>query len=135
MPEEIAVFTGVMPDAAYGMAMGANPENYEGRVRRIPGARRFFQSGGPLPKADKGIEIDVTGMTPEQRERAFHDARKKPENAGKKIYALENGQRKEVKYKKLAASELTDVEGVDMSFFGNTPSSVAAAAQYKLLEG
>jgi hypothetical protein len=134
MPEEITVFTGVMPDAAYGMAMGANPENYEGRVRRIPGARRFFQSGGPLPKADKGIEIDVTGMTPEQRERAFHDARKKPENAGKTIYALENGKRKEVKYKKLAASELTDVEGVDMSFFGNTPSSVAAAAQYKLLE-
>ena len=139
-PDEIAVFTGTIPYAAYGMAMGANPQNYEGRDRRIPAATRFFQDGG-LPKAQDGppnkakeVEVNVTGMTPEQRERAFHDARTNPENAGKNIVALENGQRKNVKYKKISAQELTDVEGVDTKTFGKTPASVAAAAQYKLLE-
>jgi hypothetical protein len=132
LPEEVAVFTGTVPYAEYGMAMGVNPQNYEGRKKHIHGATRFFQNGGNLPKAQGGIEVDITGMTPQQRDKALDEARTK--NPGKEINVIENGKKKSAKYKKLKAQELTDIEGVDMKTFGNTPNSVAAAAQYKLLE-
>jgi len=131
LPEEIAVFTGSVPYAEYGMPMGANPNNYEGRTRRIPPSApaMFYARGGDLPKAQDGIEVNVTGMTPEQRERAFHEARLK--NPNKELIAVDNGKKSKVKYSRNVG---TDVEGIDMKTFGNTPSSVAAAAQYKLLE-
>lgn len=131
LPEEIAVFTGSVPYAEYGMPMGANPQNYQGRARRIPpSAPMFYQTGGNLPKAQDGVEIDITGMTPEQRDRAFYEARKKPENAGKQLIAVNNGKKSNVKYSRSVG---TDVEGIDMKYFGNTPQSVAAAAQFKIL--
>ena len=129
MPEEIATFTGSVPEAAYGMAMGANPQNYQGRTKQLRGASRFFGEGGYLPKAANGFEVDVTGMTPEQRERALYEARKA--HAGQDIIQVNNGKKGKVTYSK---SGSTDVEGVDMATFGKTPNSVAAAAQYKLLE-
>lgn len=130
LPEEIAVFTGSVPYAEYGMPMGANPNNYEGRTRRIPpSAPMFYSHGGSLPHAENGIEVKTAGMTPEQRERAFYDARIK--NPGKQIIEVtEDGKKKKVTYSRTIG---TDVEGVDMKFFGNTPQSVAAAAQYKIL--
>ena len=135
LPEEIAVFTGQVPQAEYGMAMGANPQNYEGRTKDLRGAERFFENGGYLPKAQNGIEIDITGMTKDQKDRAFHNARLNAN--GQTIYAVENGKRVgQINYKRLTAEELTDVEGVDMTSFGDpkNANSVAAAAQYKLLE-
>ena len=131
LPEEISVFTGSIPYAEYGMPMGANPQNYQGRTRSIPpSAPMFYQSGGYLPKAQDGIIVDTTGMTAEQRERALYDARNKKENAGKKITEVKDGKKYEVTYSRSAG---TDVEGVDMKYFGNTPQSVAAAAQFKIL--
>lgn len=132
LPEEVAVFTGTVPYAEYGMAMGANPQNYQGRKKPMPGATRFFNVGGNLPKADGGIEVDISGMTPQQRDKALDEARTK--NPGKEITVIEDGKKKKAKHTKLKAEELTDVEGVDMKSFGNTPNSIAAAAQYKLLE-
>jgi hypothetical protein len=131
LPEEISVFTGSIPYAEYGMPMGANPQNYQGRTRSIPpSAPMFYQSGGYLPKAQDGIIVDTTGMTAEQRERALYDARNKKENAGKKITEVKDGKKYEVTYSRSAG---TDVEGIDMKYFGNTPQSVAAAAQFKIL--
>jgi hypothetical protein len=130
LPEDIAVFTGEMPYAEYGMSMGANSQNYQGRKKNMYGsAPMFYEEGGYLPKAQTGVEVDITGMTPEQRDRAFYEARKK--NPGKNIIAINNGKKQKVTYKREVG---TDVEGVDMKTFGNTPNSVAAAAQYKLLE-
>jgi hypothetical protein len=117
--------------AEYGMPMGANPQNYQGRTRSIPpSAPMFYQSGGYLPKAQDGITVDTSGMTAEQRERALYDARTKKENAGKKITEVKDGKKYDVTYSRSAG---TDVEGIDMKYFGNTPQSVAAAAQYKIL--
>jgi hypothetical protein len=130
LPEDISVFTGEMPYAEYGMSMGANSQNYQGRKKNMYGsAPMFYEEGGYLPKAQDGIEVDVSGMTPEQRDRAFYEARKK--NPGKNIIAINNGKKQKVTYKREVG---TDVEGVDMKTFGNTPNSVAAAAQYKILE-
>ena len=133
LPEDIAVFTGSVPEAAYGMAMGANSQNYEGRTKPMRGASRFFSEGGNLPKAQAGaqVEVDVTGMTKEQRDRAFHNARTKPENKGKQLVEVNNGKKSNITYSRKIG---TDIEGVDMKLFGSTPSSTAAAAQYKLLE-
>lgn len=130
LPEEISVFTGSVPYAEYGMPMGANPQNYQGRTRSIPpSAPMFYQSGGNLPKAQDGIEVNTAGMTAEQRDRALYDARKK--NPGKQIIEVTGeGKKKKVNYSRTVG---TDVEGVDMKYFGNTPQSVAAAAQYKIL--
>ena len=131
LPEEIAVFTGQVPQAEYGMAMGANPQNYEGRDKELRGAERFFENGGYLPKAQTGFEVDVTGMTKEQKDRAFHNAYLN--HSDEQIVAVDNGIRKNVKSSiKLG----TDIEGVDMKSFGDpkNANSVAAAAQYKLLE-
>jgi hypothetical protein len=131
MPEEIAVFTGQMPYAEYGMAMGANPNNYQGRKKRIlPSGPMFYADGGYLPKAQDGITVDTTGMSAEQREKALYDARTKKENAGKKITEVKDGKKYEVTYSRTIG---TDVEGIDMKYFGNTPQSVAAAAQFKIL--
>jgi hypothetical protein len=131
MPEEVAVFTGQMPYAEYGMAMGANSQNYEGRTRRIPpSGPMFYGNGGYLPKAQDGITVDTTGMSAEQRERALYDARTKKENAGKKITEVKDGKKYEVSYSRSAGE---DVEGIDMKYFGNTPQSTAAAAQFKIL--
>jgi len=132
-PEDIAVFTGSVPEAAYGMAMGVNSQNYEGRTKPMRGASRFFSEGGNLPKAQTGaqVEVDVTGMTPEQRDRAFYNARTKPENKGKQLVEVNNGKKSNIKYSRTIGE---DVEGVDMKIFGSTKSSTAAAAQYKLLE-
>jgi hypothetical protein len=130
LPEEIAVFTGQVPESAYGMAMGANPQNYQGREKELRGAERFFGKGGYLPKAQDGINVDVTGMTPEQKDKAYYDARKN--NAGKKINVIENGKSLgTLKHSRIVGA---DVEGIDMKVFGNTPNSIAAAAQYKILE-
>jgi hypothetical protein len=130
LPEDISVFTGEMPYAEYGMSMGANSQNYQGRKKNMYGsAPMFYEDGGYLPKAQDGVEVNITGMTQEQRDRAFYDARKK--NPGKNIIAINNGKKQKVSYKREIGS---DTEGVDMSTFGKTPTSVAAAAQYKLLE-
>lgn len=130
LPEEIAVFTGSIPEYAYGTALGANPENYEGRNRDLRGAERFFAYGGNLPKAQEGASVDITGMTEEQKQRAYYDARVK--NPGKNITVIDNGKTLgTLKYSRTIGN---DVEGVDMKLFGNTPSSTAAAAQYKILE-
>lgn len=130
LPEEIAVFTGTVPQAAYGMPMGANSENYEGRDKELIGAERFFAQGGNLPKAQTGAEVDVSGMTDEQKQRAYHDARTK--NPGQPITVIDNGQK--IGTLKYSRSIGEDVEGIDMKVFGNTPASTAAAAQYKILE-
>lgn len=131
LPEEIAVFTGSVPYAEYGMSMGANPNNYEGRTRRIPpSSPMFYGNGRYLPKAQDGVIVDTTGMSAEQRERALYDARTKKENAGKKITEVKDGKKYEVTYSRTIGE---DVEGIDMKYFGNTPQSVAAAAQFKIL--
>ena len=133
LPEEIAMFTGSLPEAAYGMAMGANPQNYQGREKELRGASRFFEEGG-LFKAQTGAEIkvDVSGMTQEQKDRAYYDARTNEANKDKKIVIIENG--KPLGTLKYSKSGSTDVEGIDMKTFGSGPNAVAAAAQYKLLE-
>lgn len=132
LPEEIAVFTGQLPDAAYGMSLGANSMNYEGRDKNVYGAQRFFEDGGMIPKAQSGIEVNTTGMTPEQRERALYDARMN--NSGKKLIEVVDGERIPLEYKKLRGTELKDVEGIDLELFGgNTPAAIASAATYKLL--
>ena len=131
LPEEIAMFTGSLPEAAYGMAMGANPQNYQGREKELRGASRFFEEGG-LFKAQTGAEVkvDVTGMTQEQKDRAYYDAR--INNPDKKIIVIENG--KSLGTLKYSKDKASDVEGIDMKTFGTGPNAVAAAAQYKLLE-
>ena len=129
LPEEVAVFTGTVPYAEYGRALGANSQNYEGRRKNLFGASTFFRNGGYLPKADKGIEVDITGMTPEQKDRAYYEARKA--NPGKTINVIENGKAAgTLKYSRGYGS----ADGVDMATFGNTDNSVAAAAQYKILQ-
>jgi hypothetical protein len=131
LPEEISVFTGSVPYAEYGMSMGANPQNYQGRTRSIPpSAPMFYQSGGYLPKAQDGVTVDTTGMSAAERERALYNATHAKENAGKKVTEVKDGKKYEVTYSRSAG---TDVEGIDMKYFGNTPQSVAAAAQFKIL--
>jgi hypothetical protein len=124
MPDEIAVFTGNIPYAAYGMAMGANPQNYEGRDRRIPAATRFFQGGGD-------VKVDVSGMTPEQKQAAYDKARIK--NPGKQIVSVEGGKETKLKHSRAIG---TDIEGVNVAEFGDAknPNAVAAAATYKILQ-
>lgn len=131
LPEEIAVFTGSVPYAEYGMPMGVHPLNYEGRKKMLPPtAPMFYQSGGNLPKAQDGVTVDTTGMSNTEREKALYNATHAKENAGKKIIEVRDGKKYEVTYSRTIG---TDVEGIDMKYFGNTPQSIAAAAQFKIL--
>ena len=91
-----------LPEAEYGMAMGANPRNYMGRPKSSMYAR-----GGALNKYQtKGAvdEIDITGMTPEEARYArweFMDKLKKDKKpiTEPKYYKTVDGKRVNVAYK------------------------------------
>jgi hypothetical protein len=120
-------------EAEYGMSMGANSQNYQGRTRRIPASgpvytRGSYQTGG-------NVEVDVTGMTEEEKQRALYNARSKKENQGKQIIIVNNGKKsKEVKKELTKEDYEKQTEGMDLTKWGTGPNSVAIAAQYRLLE-
>lgn len=88
-----------LEEAEYGMAMGANPQNYMGRRKDMVGsAPMFYRNGGLLPKAEDGIEIkrsDLKGKTPEEINNIYtdlwlkHNRGKKPTEQ-KQIYIVED---------------------------------------------
>lgn len=80
-----------IPEAEYGMAMGANPNNYQGRPKRIPGSGPMF----PLTKAQDGIEIkEDPNWTPEQRDAALRKAYVQSGRGKQKIYVVKADGRK-----------------------------------------
>ena len=92
-----------IPEAEYGMAMGANPQNYMGRRKDMIGSRpMFYEVGGYLPKAGDGIEIkrsDLKGKTPEEINNYYQDIwlqhnRGKKASEQKPIYIIEDDGRK-----------------------------------------
>jgi hypothetical protein len=138
-----------IPQAEYGMAMGANPNNYQGRPKRIPGSGPMF----PLPKADNGIVVDGSNMTEAQLERAIWDAQQKalkewkdknpgkdPEKDGYKepvIQVKRKGADGKIKTSKLKSSGFIIPEGkdiADLQGFPDTPKGRTVAAQYLLIE-
>ena len=138
MPEEVAVFTGQMPYAEYGMAMGANSQNYEGREKNMYGsAPMFYQDGGNLPKAQDGIVIDASSMTNEQLQRAIWDAKQKDPNV--KITVTRKDASGNVKQQKLKSTGFKAPSGTDLKTdqlegFPDTPDGKAMAAQYLLIK-
>jgi hypothetical protein len=120
-----------MPFAEYGMPMGGGmSQNYQGRGRRMLGSAPMFARGGNLPKAQDGIEVDVTGMDAAAKDRALYNARKN--NPGKEINVIENG--KSLGTLKYERSAPTETGKLDMNQWGTTSQAKAAAAQYALLE-
>jgi hypothetical protein len=139
LPEEIAVFTGSVPYAEYGMPMGANPNNYEGRTRRIPPSAppMFYARGGDLPKAQDGIEIDASKMSNEELQRAIWDAKQKDPNVKITIVKTDASGKvtkqnlKKEGFRVPTGSNLTEEE---LQGFPNTPDGKVAAAQYALIK-
>jgi hypothetical protein len=92
-----------MPEAEYGMAMGVNPRNYMGRDRSPMyargGALRTYQGdqGGSSVGATGGAGdvLDITGMTPDQANKARYAYMRKHNNQEPAGYK-QNG--KPVKY-------------------------------------
>ena len=122
---------GGIPSAEYGMPMGSGmSQNYQGRGRRMLGSAPMFARGGNLPKAQDGIEVDVTGMDAAAKDRALYNARKN--NPGKEINVIENG--KSLGTLKYERSAPTETGKLDMNQWGTTSQAKAAAAQYALLE-
>ena len=134
--EDIAMFTGGMPEAEYGMAMGANSQNYQGRTKNLNGAVRFFRRGG-LPMAQTGVntqepvKVNIAGMDKDQIDRAVRLASQK--NPGKPIQTVNGTKSQNITFKPVDFSKQS-TEGIDMKLFGSSPNSVAAAAQYKLIQ-
>jgi hypothetical protein len=89
----------------------------------------MFRRGGRLPKAQDGIEVDVTGMDAAAKDRALYNARK--QNPGKEIVVIDSGKKSKLKYE---YSKPTETGTLDMSQWGTTDKAKAAAAQYSLLE-
>jgi hypothetical protein len=137
-----------IPQAEYGMAMGANPNNYQGRPKRIPGSGPMF----PLPKADNGIVVDASNMDDAQLERAIWNAQQKAlsdwksKNPGKdpkkdykepEIQVKRKGTDGKIKTSKLKSSGFIIPEGkdiTDLQGFPDTPKGRTVAAQYLLIE-
>jgi hypothetical protein len=155
LPEEVAVFTGTVPYAEYGRALGANPQNYEGRKRHIHGATRFFQEGGYLAKAQDGIEVDASNMTEDQMRRAIWDEQQKAlaewkkKNPGKdpktsgytepQISVKRKDASGNVKTSKLKSSGFIippgkDIAAKDLQGFPDTDDGRTALAQYMLIK-
>lgn len=98
-------YTG-LPEAEYGMAMGANPRNYMGRPKSPMyargGALRTYQgatgasttgaTGGANPSGDV---LDISGMDPEQARKAHYMWKRK--NPNKEPSVTKDG--KKMKYK------------------------------------
>lgn len=84
-----------IPEAEYGMAMGANPNNYQGRPKRIPGSAPMF----PLVKADNGIEVKRADYKTEQEyQNALRRAYVQSGRDKQKIYVIyPDGRRVEQK--------------------------------------
>ena len=118
-------------EAEYGMSMGANPQNYQGRTRRIPASgpmypRGYYQGGG-------NVEVDVKGMTPEEKDKALYNARRN--NPGKQIIVVDEKGRHTEKQRQLTQEDYEkQTEGMDLTKWGTGPNSTAIAAQYRLLE-
>ena len=140
MPEEVAVFTGQMPYAEYGMPMGANSQNYEGRKKNMYGSNidpRFYQEGGNLPKAQDGITIDATNMSNDELQKAIWQAKEKDPNV--KITVTRKDESGNVKQQKLKSSGFkapsgADLKAEDLNGFPDTPDGKALAAQYLLIK-
>ena len=124
-----------IPEAEYGMPMGANPNNYEGRDRDLQGARRMFREGGyNLPKAGDGIEVkrsDLKGKSPEEIQAYYqdlwiqHNKGKKPSEQ-KQIYIIEDDGRKTL----VKSSRKTDKYSGDLKEWNNRQD---IADQYQTL--
>jgi hypothetical protein len=126
-----------MPEAEYGMAMGANPQNYQGRKRDMRGSGpMFYQNGGDLPKAKDGITIKRGDYkTEDEYQRALYDAYNKKENKGKEIYIEDNGKTSRFKGYKKKLSEDFGTENLDN--WGPATRDAErkqAAAQYMLIK-
>jgi len=143
-----------IPAAEYGMSMGVNSNNYQGRTRSISGSgpvypfntRRVpvrayggelntYQDTGAV-KESENKPIDVTGKTDAEIYRLMWDAKQKDSKAqpvftrnGKKLKYKEAAEFKgEEAGKKVTADELKDLNIKD------TPTNRAAAAQHLLLK-
>lgn len=118
-------------EAEYGMSMGANSQNYQGRTRRIPASgpvytRGSYQTGG-------SVEVDVKGMDADEREKTLHYARQK--NPGKTIIVIDDKGKHTEKQKQLTKEDYQkQTEGMDLTNWGNTEQSLVVASQYRLLE-
>lgn len=126
--------------AEYGMSMGANSQNYQGRTRRIPASAPTTidsylakaQTAGETKSDD--VTVDVTGMSPEQKDRALYNARKKL-TAGQRLVVVNNGKRSVESKKQMTRADYEkQTEGMDLSNWGTGDKSIMAAAQYRLLE-
>jgi hypothetical protein len=123
------------PEAEYGMAMGANPQNYMGRRKDMVGSRpMFYESGGKLPKAQDGIEIkrsELEGKTPEEIQNYYQDKwlevnKGKKKSEQKPIYIIENNGSKTA----LKTSRTTKKYEGDLAGFNNRQD---IADQYQTL--
>ena len=131
-----------MPEAAYGMSMGAGmSQNYQGRSGRVP-------ASGPmrdLVKAQAGLTttqgepiiIDATNMTEDQLQRAIWNAKNKDKNAN--IQITRKGSDGKVTNQRLKSSGFTvpsgaDINANDLDGFPDTPSGRVAASQYMLIK-
>ena len=143
-----------IPAAAYGMSMGVNSNNYQGRTRSIPGSgpvypfetRRVpvrayggelntYQDTGTV-KESENKPIDVTGKTDAEIYRLMWDAKQKDPKT--QPVFTRNG--KKLKYKEApefkgdeAGKKVTEEELKSLNI-KDTPSNRAAAAQHLLLK-
>jgi hypothetical protein len=129
-----------MPEAAYGMSMGAGmSQNYQGRSGRVPASgpmRDLVKAqAGDAGKSKQQVRVDVTGMTEEEKQRALYEARTAKENVGKQIVIVNDGKASIESKRNMQQKDYEEyTTGMDMNNWGTNPQSKLYAAQYKLLE-
>jgi hypothetical protein len=109
-----------MPEAEYGMAMGANSNNYQGRSRRIP-------ASGPITdmvKASDGIIVKRADYkTDDEYQQALRRAYVQSGRGKQKIYVIQPDGRKVEQ--KVSATGHTEYKGTDIDKWNG--NAVAAA--------
>ena len=109
-----------MPEAEYGMAMGANSNNYQGRSRRIP-------ASGPITdmvKASDGIIVKRADYkTDDEYQQALRRAYVQSGRGKQKIYVIQPDGRKVEQ--KVSATGHTEYKGTDLDKWNG--NAVAAA--------
>jgi len=114
-----------LPEAEYGMAMGANSNNYQGRTKRIPASSPMF----PLVKADDGIIVKRADYkTEEEYQNALRRAYVQSGRGKQKIYVIQpDGKKVE---QKVTATGHDKYSGTDLDKWNG---NVVAAATFEAM--
>ena len=114
-----------LPEADYGMAMGANSNNYQGRTKRIPASSPMF----PLVKADDGIIVKRADYkTEEEYQNALRRAYVQSGRGKQKIYVIQPDGRKVEQ--KVTATGHDKYSGTDLDKWNG---NVVAAATFEAM--